>query len=75
MFVASSETTGRNQADITGLIGQYAHGNEPSHHVAFLYHYLNRPDKTQKWVDIIRDSLYTTMPDGLSGNEDCGKMV
>ncbi len=74
MFTASSNTTGRQQADITGLIGQYAHGNEPSHHVAFLYHYLGRPDKTTKRVNTILDSLYTIAPDGLSGNEDCGQM-
>ncbi len=74
MFTTSSNTTGREQADITGLIGQYAHGNEPSHHVAFLYHYLGRPDKTVKLTNTILDSLYTTEPDGLSGNEDCGQM-
>lgn len=48
LFNAKPETTGRNQADITGLIGQYAHGNEPSHHMAYLYNYANEPWKTQK---------------------------
>jgi predicted alpha-1,2-mannosidase len=74
MFNANSETSGREQADITGLIGQYAHGNEPSHHMAYLYNYCGRPDKTQELVTEIKNSLYTTEPDGLSGNEDCGQM-
>ena len=47
LFTADSKTTGREQADITGLIGQYAHGNEPSHHMAYLYNYANQPWKTQ----------------------------
>ena len=74
MFTASSETSGRNQADITGLIGQYAHGNEPSHHMAYLYNYVGKPYKTQKIVRQIMDEQYTPFPDGLSGNEDCGQM-
>ena len=74
MFSASSETSGRNQADITGLIGQYAHGNEPSHHMAYLYNYVGKPHKTQKIVRQIMDEQYTAFPDGLSGNEDCGQM-
>lgn len=74
MFTVSSETSGREQADITGLIGQYAHGNEPSHHMAYLYNYCGRPDKTQGYVHQIKEELYTTEPDGLSGNEDCGQM-
>ncbi len=74
MFSASSETTGRDQADITGLIGQYAHGNEPSHHMAYLYSYIGKPEKTQKVVRQIMDEQYTVLPDGLSGNEDCGQM-
>jgi hypothetical protein len=56
------------------LIGQYAHGNEPSHHMAYLYNYCGQPDKTQKLVHQIKETLYTTQPDGLSGNEDCGQM-
>ncbi|MCP5049755.1 MAG: glycoside hydrolase family 92 protein, partial [bacterium] len=56
------------------LIGQYAHGNEPSHHMAYLYCYVNQPWKTQKLVRRILDTLYTDKPDGLSGNEDCGQM-
>lgn len=74
MFTASSSTSGRNQADITGLIGQYAHGNEPSHHMAYLYNHVDQPDKTQFFVDSILFSLYSNEPDGLSGNEDCGQM-
>ncbi|MEM6270355.1 MAG: GH92 family glycosyl hydrolase [Bacteroidota bacterium] len=74
LFVAESATTGRDQADITGLIGQYAHGNEPSHHVAYLYNYVGAPAKTQARVRQIMEELYRPAPDGLSGNEDCGQM-
>jgi hypothetical protein len=74
LFEADSATTGRNQADITGLIGQYAHGNEPSHHMAWLYHYAGRPDMSARKVRRILDELYMAEPDGLSGNEDCGQM-
>jgi predicted alpha-1,2-mannosidase len=74
LFEASPETSGREQADITGLIGQYAHGNEPSHHMAYLYAFAGRPDKTQVRVREILDTLYTDQPDGLCGNEDCGQM-
>ncbi|HKP36238.1 MAG TPA: GH92 family glycosyl hydrolase [Pyrinomonadaceae bacterium] len=74
MFSADSRTTGRDQADITGLIGQYAHGNEPSHHMAYLYNYAGQPWKTQHRVRQIMDEFYTAEPDGLIGNEDCGQM-
>lgn len=74
LFSAPGQTTGRTQADITGLIGQYAHGNEPSHHMAYLYDYIGRPWKTQKLVRQILDSLYHKGPEGLPGNEDCGQM-
>jgi predicted alpha-1,2-mannosidase len=74
LFSASSKTTGREQADITGLIGQYAHGNEPSHHMAYLYSYAGQPWKTQAMVRRILDQQYSAVPDGLSGNEDCGQM-
>ena len=60
--------------DISGLIGQYAHGNEPSHHVAYLYNYAGIPYKSQEKLHEIMYSLYTTAPDGLCGNEDCGQM-
>lgn len=74
LFTSSSETTGREQADITGLIGQYAHGNEPSHHMAYLYNYIGKPWKTQARVHEILTELYQPQPDGLPGNEDCGQM-
>jgi predicted alpha-1,2-mannosidase len=74
MFDSRAGTTGRDQADITGLIGQYAHGNEPSHHVAWLYHYAGRPERSAERVRTILDTLYTSAPGGLSGNEDCGQM-
>lgn len=74
MFSAPSEMAGRQQSDITGLIGQYAHGNEPSHHMAYLYNYTGAPWKTQEMVARIAKELYSTDPDGLSGNEDCGQM-
>ena len=60
--------------DISGLIGQYAHGNEPSHHIAYLYAYAGQPWKTAEKVRLILDSLYSANPDGLSGNEDVGQM-
>lgn len=74
MFLGSSSMSGREQADITGLIGQYAHGNEPSHHMAYTYNYCGVPEKTQFFVDTILKTFYTNEPDGLSGNEDCGQM-
>lgn len=75
LFSASSELTGELvSADITGLIGQYAHGNEPSHHITHLYNYAGQPWKTQELVGRIFDEQYRNDPDGLSGNEDCGQM-
>jgi predicted alpha-1,2-mannosidase len=74
LFSAESQTLGREQADITGLIGQYAHGNEPSHHMAYLYDYAGQPWKTQARVRQIVDDFYRPTPDGLIGNEDCGQM-
>lgn len=74
LFTTEMQLSGRHQVDITGLIGQYAHGNEPSHHMAYLYNYTNAPHKTQHYIDRIQKEMYTTAPDGLSGNEDCGQM-
>ncbi|MDA8696031.1 GH92 family glycosyl hydrolase [Flavobacteriales bacterium] len=74
MFNGPSRLSGRHQSDITGLIGQYAHGNEPSHHMAYLPAFAGYPERTQVLVDSICDALYTAEPDGLSGNEDCGQM-
>ncbi len=59
----------------TGMIGQYVHGNEPSHHAAYLYNYAGEPWKTQRWVRKILTELYTNKPDGICGNEDCGQMA
>ncbi|HYG52402.1 MAG TPA: GH92 family glycosyl hydrolase, partial [Flavobacteriales bacterium] len=74
LFTADTTTVGREQADITGLLGQYAHGNEPSHHIAYLYVYAKQPWKTQKIVHKIQTEFYKNSPDGLIGNEDCGQM-
>lgn len=74
MFAAPSTTTGREQVDVTGLIGQYAQGNEPSHHMAYLYNYVGKPEKTKEKVHYILDNFYKNTPDGLIGNEDCGQM-
>jgi hypothetical protein len=74
LFTTSQKLAGREQADLTGLIGQYAHGNEPSHHIAYLYNYAGEPWKTQKYVRTIMDDFYKNAPDGLIGNEDCGQM-
>ena len=75
LFAAPSEVEGENvSADITGLIGQYAHGNEPSHHIIHLYNYVGRPRRTQELADRVLRTLYAAAPDGLAGNEDCGQM-
>jgi predicted alpha-1,2-mannosidase len=74
LFTTESGLSGRQQVDITGLIGQYAHGNEPSHHMAYLYNYTNAPEKTNIYIDRILKEMYTPTPEGLSGNEDCGQM-
>lgn len=74
MFNAGTEMSGRHQSDITGLIGQYAHGNEPSHHMAYLYNFCGEPWKTQELVREIMAGQYSEKPDGLCGNEDCGQM-
>jgi len=74
LFTTSSKTTGRDQADVTGLIGQYAQGNEPSHHMAYLFNYVGMPWRTQELVTQINNEFYKNSPDGLIGNEDCGQM-
>lgn len=74
LFRTSSKMSGREQSDVTGLIGQYAHGNEPSHHIAYLYNYAGAPWKSQEVLDEIMTKYYLPTPDGLSGNEDCGQM-
>jgi predicted alpha-1,2-mannosidase len=74
LFSMSSELDEGASIDITGLIGQYAHGNEPSHHTTYMYAYAGAQYKIASNVDYILNELYTDQPDGLSGNEDCGQM-
>lgn len=75
LFTASSELHGQNvSGDVSGLIGQYAHGNEPSHHIIYMYTALGHPEKAAKWIKVVTDSIYKTGPYGLSGNDDCGQM-
>jgi len=75
LFASSSVLKGDNVSiDVTGLIGQYAHGNEPSHHIIYMYTVLGRPDLAARWLRTVADSMYRTGPDGLSGNDDCGQM-
>ncbi len=74
LFHASPHFTGISQPDITGMIGQYAHGNEPSHHLAYMFVFAGQPYKTQRYVRYIMDNFYTTKPNGYIGNEDCGQM-
>ncbi len=76
IFTAKAQTTGREQADITGLIGQYAHGNEPSHHYAYLFPYAGEQYEKagRTFLKQIIEHLYSPQPDGLCGNEDCGQM-
>ena len=71
VFTVELKTT---QADVTGLIGQYAHGNEPSHHVTYLYALAGKPERTQELIRQIFDTQYRPEPDGLCGNDDCGQM-
>ncbi len=73
LFNTSLPLVGK-QLDISGLIGQYAHGNEPSHHIAYLYSFLGQPWKTQHLVRRLLDEMYKPQPHGISGNEDCGQM-
>ena len=75
LFTTSSQIDGAEASgDITGLIGQYAHGNEPSHHMAYLYNWTDSPWKGQERLDFIMRNFYTNAPDGIIGNEDCGQM-
>jgi predicted alpha-1,2-mannosidase len=73
-YIPAGITGDEISPDISGLIGQYAHGNEPSHHIAYLYNYSGEPWKTQQKVNEIMTTLYTSETNGLSGNEDCGQM-
>lgn len=74
LFLADSRLNTNANPDISGLIGQYAHGNEPSHHTIYLYNCLGRPDKASRRVHEVLSTLYTDRPDGLCGNEDVGQM-
>ena len=74
LFVVSGDMGAQASADISGLIGMYAHGDEPSHHVAYLYSFAGYPWKTAEKVRQIMKEFYTDQPDGLAGNEDCGAM-
>ena len=75
LFSAASTLHGENvSADVSGLIGQYAHGNEPSHHIIYMYTMLGYPQKAAEKIKLVTDSLYKTGPEGLSGNDDCGQM-
>ncbi len=73
LFTVDSQTVGE-LSDITGLIGQYAHGNEPSHHMAYLYNYIGQPWKTQEMTRRLLKEMYHPTPEGIVGNEDCGQM-
>ena len=74
LFLADGDLGKDANPDITGLIGQYAHGNEPSHHVLYLYNYVGQPWKTQQRVRQVMSELYSDAPAGLCGNEDVGQM-
>ncbi|MES2704297.1 MAG: GH92 family glycosyl hydrolase [Bacteroidota bacterium] len=75
LFNVSPKLNGESAPpDVSGLIGQYAHGNEPSHHIAYMYNFVGAPWKTQQRIRMIIDSMYHDKPDGYSGNEDCGQM-
>ncbi len=74
LFTTTAPLTGTRRVDITGLIGQYAHGNEPSHHMAYLFNFTDEADKTQFYINKILNDEYSNKPDGLAGNDDCGQM-
>ena len=74
LFTLESPHEDAGLVDITGLMGQYAHGNEPSHHMAYLYSYAGQPWKTQELTRRLLDEMYAPTPEGIIGNEDCGQM-
>ena len=74
LFIADSDLGDKHNPDIAGLIGQYAHGNEPSHHIAYLYNYVGHQEKTASMVRQIMTTMYGDTKDGLAGNEDVGQM-
>ncbi len=74
LFNQSSDLPADAPSDISGMVGQYAHGNEPSHHIAYLYVYAGAPYKTQARIRSLLETMYNNQPDGMQGNEDCGQM-
>ena len=74
LFTQASGKTDADNAAVTGYYGQYAHGNEPSHHVIYLFQYMDRPDLTAKYPKLVTDRFHLNAPDGLAGNDDCGQM-
>jgi predicted alpha-1,2-mannosidase len=74
LFNQSSDLPPDMPLDVSGMVGQYAHGNEPSHHIAYLYNYAGAPHKTQARVRSLLETEYSNQPDGMAGNEDCGQM-
>jgi predicted alpha-1,2-mannosidase len=74
LFATESKLTSGAAPDISGMIGQYAHGNEPSHQTIYLFNYAGAPSHTQELVDSVLHMLYKPLPDGLCGNDDCGQM-
>ena len=74
LFLAEGDLGEHASADMTGLVGQYVHGNEPSHHILYMYPFVNEPWKTAEKVRFVLDEFYSDRPDGLIGNEDCGQM-
>ncbi|MCQ2280972.1 MAG: GH92 family glycosyl hydrolase, partial [Bacteroidales bacterium] len=74
LFFGTTQMSGRQQADLTGIMGQYAHGNEPGHHAPYMYNYVDQPSRTQQVVRQLMREQYKDRPDGLCGNEDCGQM-
>ena len=74
LFTYEERSENVHVSDITGLMGQYAHGNEPSHHMAYIYNWVGEPSKSQATVRRLLTEMYSTEPDGVCGNEDCGQM-
>lgn len=74
LFSESIEMKGEQHVDISGFVGMYGHGDEPGHHIPYLFNYAGVPAKTQKWVDYLRRTMYSNTPDGMINNEDCGQM-
>jgi predicted alpha-1,2-mannosidase len=74
LFNQSSELPPDMPPDVSGMVGQYAHGNEPNHHIAYMYNYAGAPEKTQTRIRSLLETMYDNKPDGMAGNEDCGQM-